>query len=241
MAPILVELSQGISSLVFVVVIIILMIHFAIRYQKYKEKNILYVSISLFFLSVIWMSDAVNLILILSLNTHLNIEIYYFFVIGFLPISIGGWFLVITNLLAKRQKKLIMVIIGILYAIFETLFIILLFLNTKEYIGVYNDSYFDVNSSLFSQTYLFISLSLFIITGFLMARQCLRVDQPEVRLKGKFLLMSMFFFLIGAGFEILTPIVAFTVVLSRLITISSSIFLYIAFILPEFIKKRFLK
>jgi hypothetical protein len=241
MSPFLVELSQGISSLVFVVVVIILMIHFAKTYLKYKEKNILYVSISLFFLSVIWMSDAVNLILILTLSTHLSIEIYYFFVLGFLPISIGGWFLVITNLMAKRQKKMILVIIAIVYAIFETIFLILLFLNAEEYIGVYNESYFDVQSSLFSQIYLFTSLSLYIITGFLMARQCLRVDQPEVRLKGKLLLMAMVLFLIGAGVEIITPIVAFTVFLSRLITICSSIFLYIAFTLPKFIKKRYLK
>ncbi len=236
----LVELLQGIFSLIFVVVIIVLMLHFIVRYAKYKEKNILYVSISLFFLSIIWMSDAINLVMILTIESYLSIELYYIFVLGFLPISIGGWFLVITNLMAKTYKKRIMSIIVIIYVIFETFFFIFL-ISDMEFIGQYNESYFDVQSSLFSQIYLFTSLFLFIITGLLMARQCLIAEQPEVRLKGKFLLLSMIFFAIGAGVEILTPLIALTVVLSRMITITSAILLYIAFTLPALVKKIFLK
>ena len=235
----LAEYLQGAFSLIFVAVVIFISIHFFIRYKRYLDRNLLYIGIAWIVFSFLWLPDAINLILIILFDTYLSLELYYIFVLGFLPLSCGFWMLVMTNLMYKNNQKIILLIFFIIYGILETIFLIMLFSDANS-VGTYT-SPFDVESKLFGQLYLLITLVTFEVTGLLLARQSLRSEEPHIKLKGKFLLYAFICFAIGGLIEIFTPAIELTVALGRSITILSAIFFYIGFVLPDFIKKRFIK
>jgi len=79
------------------------------------------------------------------------------------------------------------------------------------------------------------------ITGILFARESLRSESLEMKIKGKFLIIAFLSFTIGAFLDSLILRGAFTVILTRLILISASIEFYFGFILPNWVKKIFIK
>jgi hypothetical protein len=85
------------------------------------------------------------------------------------------------------------------------------------------------------------ALVVFVGFGFLFTKVTLNSEKPEIRLKGKFLLIAFVSFLVGIFLEVLIPITPLTVVIIRLILVSSSIEFYFGYILPSWVKKVFLK
>ncbi len=84
--------------------------------------------------------------------------------------------------------------------------------------------------------YLLVNLLIFIIAGLLFAFESLKSEKAETKLKGKFLVIAFVLYLLGATIEAIE-----TFPPSRLILVVSGIFFYIGFLLPDWIKKRFLK
>ena len=82
---------------------------------------------------------------------------------------------------------------------------------------------------------------MFLITGLLMGKECLRSENREIVLKGKFLIVAFISFLLGAMLDIILPLHPVGIMANRLILISSAIEYYIGFTLPEFVKKLILK
>ncbi len=99
-------------------------------------------------------------------------------------------------------------------------------------------STFVVEWALCIQIYLLISIVLFLITGFLFARASRKTEDPEIKLKGKFLIVAFLTFTIGTIIDVIgaggsTEILIF---LARTFVIISSICFYIGFTLPKFVK-----
>ncbi|MEJ2296841.1 MAG: hypothetical protein P8Y23_19005 [Candidatus Lokiarchaeota archaeon] len=88
-----------------------------------------------------------------------------------------------------------------------------------------------------------ISIALFLITGFLFARQSLKAKSKDLKLKGVFLIIAFLSFTAAAIIDVIgadTP-TELTIFLARIFLIISSICFYIGFILPRFIKEMFIK
>ena len=66
----------------------------------------------------------------------------------------------------------------------------------------------------------------------------IKVDDPEIKWKGKFLLIAWFSFTIGAILDAALPLTEITLIIVRLILISSSIEFYLGFFLPDQLAKR---
>ena len=71
------------------------------------------------------------------------------------------------------------------------------------------------------------------ITGVIFSKNSMASDDPRIKLKGKFLLIAFFSFTIGGALDALLPFTPFTLVLVRLILISSAIEYYLGFLLPK--------
>ncbi|MHA1489264.1 MAG: hypothetical protein ACTSRI_06380 [Promethearchaeota archaeon] len=80
-----------------------------------------------------------------------------------------------------------------------------------------------------------------LITGLLFGRETFKSDDPEIKLKGKMLILAFPSFAIGAILDATIPFTAITLIIVRLILISSSIEFYGGFILPKWMKKLLLK
>jgi hypothetical protein len=104
-------------------------------------------------------------------------------------------------------------------------------------------SVFVVEWAIWIQFYLLFSIVLLLVTGFLFARASLKSAEPEIKLKGKFLILAFVTFAIGTVIDVIaadSP-TELTILLARIFVIISSISFYIGFTLPKFIKELFIK
>jgi len=100
---------------------------------------------------------------------------------------------------------------------------------------------FQIRWSLFMEIYFLILIVILFITGNLFAYHSVKSNNPEIKLKGKFLFAAFNSYLIISIIEAMFHLEPITVVITRLILISSAIEFYLGFILPKRIRYFFLK
>ena len=93
----------------------------------------------------------------------------------------------------------------------------------------------------FLSYYLIIFIVVLLLTGLHFSLQTMKYDDVEMKIKGKFLLLAFPSFAIGGLLDSTLPSSEITLILFRLILISSIIEFYIGYLLPNWIKKRVIK
>jgi hypothetical protein len=235
------EIFQGSFTLAFVIISTILGLFITLKFIKYKKLEFLAVGFTWILLASPYWSDAVQFILIIMFNIELNSSLYYFLANAFIaPIHIT-WIYALTNLLFKKQKENLLIFFGIEAALFEIVFLTIFFLD-PDLIGD-QKSAFVVEWAIWIQIYLLISIGLFLVTGFLFARASLKSENPELKLKGRFLVIAFVTFTFGTIIDVIgaeSP-TQVTIFLARTFIIISAICFYIGYTLPKFIKELFIK
>ncbi len=238
----LIEMLQGSFSLIFVIISIIVALKIIIRYFEYKSITFLEIGIAWAGMTVPWLPDSINFILFLTSNPFLSVEAYLIIGNSFLMVFVILWLVAFIKLLhIENKKNLILGIAIALSIVFEIFFFILLSINT-DLIGI---SYgpFHYSFSDFIVLYMVSMILIVLVTGLKFGAVSLKSGDPAIVLKGKFLITAFITFTLGAILDaMLSPmLIPITVVLTRVILISSSILFYIGFILPNWVKKIFLK
>jgi len=236
-----IELINGLMSILFVSISIILGTAFVSRYFKYKRRTILLVGLTWMGLVSTWYSSSIAVLLILTTGNGISDELYMFLSNGLIPITSVLWMIAFTDLFLenKENQKLILLIIGIYSTLFEIYYLYFLFTNPSMLGEVLSPV--DASYGMIVTAYQISMVILMIITGTLFGRKCLRSNSPEIKLKGKLLIIAFWSFFIGAIFEIISHISIIILIIGRLILISSAIEFYSGFMLPNWIKKLFLK
>jgi len=237
------QLLQGVFSSIYVSIQIIVGLTIASKYVKYKKIEFLLIGIAWIGISIPWLPDVINFILIIANQNPLTPELYLTIVNAFLPIFILLWLYGFSNLLKidvkKKQRYIFLTII--LSGIFELLFFSLLNINRRKFIGD-EITPFQYQFSDFIGVYFIICMVFILITGSLFARESIKSGNKEIALKGKLLLIGFILFITGAVIDSLfEEITSETVIIARSLLISSSIIFYMGFILPDWAKKIFLK
>jgi len=235
-----IELINGLLSILFVSISIILGATIASRYFKHKKRTLLLVGLAWIGLTSIWYSSSLSVLLILTTGKGISDELYMFLGNGLIPITSFIWMIAITDLLVsnKEKQKLILLIIGIYSALFEIYFLYFLFTNPStlgEVLGPVDASY-----GMIITAYQLSMVLLILITGNLFGKKSLRSDNLEIKLKGKLFIIAVWSFVIGAIFEIVSHISIIILIVGRIILISSAIEFYSGFMLPNWMKKLFL-
>lgn len=233
------DFINGIFSVIFVFISLFVGLVIFLKYFKYKEKIYLYVGSTWMLISCPWWSSSLSFLIALSNGSGLPEQIYFLLGNVVIPLAIIFWFLAFTEFLYTKKRRLLLLIFAVYGIIFEIVLFILVFLNPKL-IGTLNPPV-DVNYKSFILLYLLSSVSIVAITGIMFARLSLKSKDPEVNLKGKFLVISFITFLIGAILDSAMPLNAVTIVITRLILITSAISWYGGFLLPRWMKKYLLK
>ncbi|MHA2087166.1 MAG: hypothetical protein ACW972_02750 [Promethearchaeota archaeon] len=235
------ELFYVIFTFTSVIISTILGLFITLKYREHKKIELLLVGITWIFLASPYWSDAIQFLLVSIGNIEMDSAVYFFLANAFIaPIHIT-WAYTFTNLLFKDYKKKLMIFFGIESALFEIAFLIVFFIN-PNLIGV-QQSVFVVEWAIWVQIYLLFSIGLFLLTGFLFARASIQAPEPEVKLKGKFLMIAFVTFTIGTIIDVIgadNP-TEITILLARIFVIISSLCFYIGFTLPKFIKERLIK
>ncbi len=225
---------QGSFSLVFVLISVIIGSVIISKYFETKNKDFILVGLTWIGLSTPWWPDSINLILGLFSGDFLSIEAN--FIIGniFLPVFVLCWIKASTNFVLKEKQKLLLVMFLIVGVVFEILFFYLLFTDIDQ-IGLFSTP-FQIVYGVFIEIFLISFIVIFLIMGLIFSRETLKSDNPEIKLKGKFLMVAFISFAIGAFIDSSIPEIF---MIARIVLITSALEFYVGFMLPNFMKELF--
>ena len=246
----LVDILQGSFSLIFVIISIVLGITILLKY--FDQKNRLYFLVGISWIGVAnpWIPDSISFLMNITVQQSLPVGLY--FIIGncFLPIALLTWFTAFTDIIKKDSQKRVLIITAILSILFEVVFFTLFFIDI-DLIGVINPLRpFTVEFDIFITVFLICVIFAMLISGVIFAQRSIKVEDREVRLKGKLLRAAFITFTVGAILDSLLgtifedpadPFLAVMVVVVRILLIISAIEFYGGFLLPRWMKDIFMK
>jgi hypothetical protein len=235
----LIDFLQGFFSLLFVLISFFIGLKIISRYFQYRKREIALIGLAWIAITSGYIPDAISFLMIIFLNSPLSEPLYFIIGFAFIPIYFICSLIGFLDVLHINKKRFWIIFFSILSIIYEIIFWYL-FLNPTETIGIFIAP-FQVEFHPIIDLFLLIWIGTFFVLGMLFVRETFRSENPEMLLKGKFILIAFLSFIIGQIMEILIPLTPLTVVITRLILISSSIEFYIGLILPERIKKLLLK
>lgn len=242
MALVIVDILQGLFSLIFVLISLILGFKILSKYFKYKSKLYILVGLSWIGVANPWFPDSISFIMNLAVQQSLPVELYFIIGNAFIPLALLTWLIAYTNMISKKRQKLVIGITIFLSIIFEIVFFYLLITDIDQ-IGIINPLRpFTVDFGIFITIYLLIVIVVMFITGLIFAQRSVRSEDKDIRLKGKLLRAAFITFtvaaildsLLGAIFEDPTdPILSIMVVATRVLLIIAAFEFYGGFILPK--------
>lgn len=224
---------NGTCSLIFITLSIFLSLVIISKYVKHKDKNLLYAGLAWIGISEPWWGSSLGFLVGLTNDVGISVEMYVLVAYCFIPIFLIPWLALVGNLTNMKKTKLVIVIYVLIALILEVL-IFYYMVSEVSVLALYINPV-DIDNETIIVIYLLLNLVLFLICGFLIVHESLRSGNKEIELKGKFICIALILFLIGAMWDIIQ-----TSPIGRLILATSAIFFYIGFILPEWVKKKFL-
>ena len=230
------EILHGSLTILFVVISIILGIRIMSRY--FERKRIEFLLFGIFWCGMVtpWIPNIITFIMVLAIGGAIDIAIYVVIGIAFLPIAITIGLIAFLKVLplSKRNKKIFFIIDVSANIAYEIYFFVFLFIDLS-FIASYQEV-FIMDWSIPSQIYFIFSLIVFLLVGIPFSRISLRSEDPDIHMKGRFLLIAFLSFTIGTvlDFALPNPI---TYLIARIILLSSSLEFYIGLVLPKWVKK----
>jgi len=234
-----IEFISGLFSLIIVVISVIVGLKIASKYFEHKQKTFILVGITWIGVVTPWYPSSVSFLLVLITGEALNTLIYFILGISFTPLFMFVWLTAFTEFLYKDKQKIILLLYSITCVIFEIFFFYFLFVDPSQ-IGELTGPV-NVEYKTFVLFYVLFLVIILEITGILFARESLKSDKPEIRLKGKLLILAFLTYAVAGLVDAILPINITTVVIMRLVAISSAILFYGGFYLPKWMENIFLK
>ena len=187
-----------------------------------------------------WYPASISFLMYLFTEEILSPEAYFIISFVFVPITLVCWMIAFTDLTDNKKQKLIVSFYFILCVIYYVFFFYFLYFTDQSLIGQLR-GYTDVQYGAFVVSLYLIALVTALITGIIFARKSRHAENPEIRLKGNFILMAVIFYFIGSTLDAILPHNFLTFSIFRTLEILSAIFFYCGFILPNWVKKFLLK
>jgi len=233
------QLISGLFSLFFAIISIIVGVKLILKYFRYKQRTFLLVGLTWIGMVSMWYPSAINVIYFTITGSGIPDLLFMLIGNGLIPITSFIWMIAFTDLLYKEKQKIILIVFGILSALFEIFYLYFLFIDPSVLGEVLSpvDATWRLPITLYQAS----TLVMILITGTLIGRGSLKSSDPEVRLKGKFLFAAIYSFILGGIFEIFSDLSIIILITGRLILVSASIEFYLGWILPDWMKKRLLK
>ena len=235
----LLDTVDGVCSLIFVAISLLVGFIILSKYVKYKERIYLMVGATWILISCPWWSSSLSFLVALFNDVGITPEAYFLIGNILVPFATVLWLLAFTEFLYTEKRKLILLVFALYGLIFEILFFSFLFVD-PNIIGELNPPV-DVRYNSFIMIFLISFLLIVVVTGFLFANLSLKSKDPEVKLKGKLLIIAYIAFAIGALLDSAITLNEVTIIITRVILIISAICWYGGFLLPQWMRKLFMR
>lgn len=230
------ELINVILQMVFALISTFVGLKLISKYFKYRQKTLILVGLVCIGMVEIRYATILSYLYSIITGKMFIVEIFLLIGVLFIPLAFYIWILAFTKFIYIEYNKVILIVIGLYNVIIECFFLYFVFTNSSILAVLHGP--INVEWKFFLKIYFISVLIMLLITGFIFYLKTLKSGDPEIVLKGKFLLFSFIMFVIGS----LIDAILFTdniliLLIARIILISSSIGFYLGFILPESIKR----
>lgn len=230
------ELLIGSFGLIWVFIAMIIGVRIITKAISHSRNELITVGLTWIFMSSAWWGVALQFITYGFFNYKLSAFQYLFIANVFIPIALICWIYSFCNIINPKLKKNFFLIILVFFIVWEIFLLISLFIDT-ELVGTIEGT-FDSTHSKIQLIFVVSAIVIFLCTGVFFSIKSIKIDDPEIKWKGLFLLIAWCSFTIGALLDAALPLTAITLIIVRLILISSSIEFYLGFFLPEKLAKR---
>ncbi|MBD3341966.1 MAG: hypothetical protein GF353_22895 [Candidatus Lokiarchaeota archaeon] len=232
------EFVNGLLSLIFVIISIIVGIKIISKYFEYKRKEFLLVGITWIGIVEPWFPSSISFLCGALTGHGLSLELYVLIGNVGIPITFNIWFIAFTDFCCEKKRKLILVLYNIYGLFFEIVLFYLLFTNPRnigELQGLVDIEYQNIFGIL-----LITKILLITITGIIFSVPSIRSDLQELRIRGKLLIVAFFSYAIGAYLDAGIPLNLLIIILTRILLILSALEWYSGFLLPKWMRKLFI-
>jgi hypothetical protein len=214
-------------------------IRILLKYFSFQKKEMITVGLTWIFMSSGWWGSSFSFLSILLVQQTLNPVIYVLIGNAFIPIAIICWIYSFTSLAYPQWKKKLLILFLIIYIPYE-IYVIYYLMVDPSMIAVIVGTFY-AQPSLFIMILQVLAVLVAFITGIIFSRNSLKAEDAKVALKGKILMLAFISFTIGAFMDAVIALTPITLIIVRLILISSAIFYLFGFLLPDKIAELLLK
>ena len=195
------ENLQGIFSLIFTIITLIIAIKIALKYIEYKKIEFILVGLAFIGLAMPWVAVAFKFLLIIIANIILSNEIFFIINLGIVSFTAICWVAAMMRLMVVKERiqKTILIICIIMAILFEIIFLHMVFTDTAL-IGTFTGT-LQLEFTLFISLFILIITVIFEIPGLLFVRESLKSENPEIKLKAKFLLIGFLFIIFAVELQ----------------------------------------
>ena len=236
----IIDLISGIFSLIFVIITSFVGLRTIAKYFKTRQnKAILWIGCAWTLISCPWWPSAISAFVALATGTGLSFEMYVFLGTFFVPILVVFMLIALTELYFNEKRMIIISIFIIIGSLFE-IYLIYHLVVDPNVLGSLK-GVVDIEYKGFLRYYLIFSTLVIFISGILISLSSLKSDSQEIKLRGKLLTVAYIIFFLGAVADSSLTLDIITLPIVRLMLITSSILFYLGIILPNWMKKLFIK
>jgi hypothetical protein len=235
---------SGLTALIAVLIGFLLGLIVLIKFFKTKQFLIFNFFLCIIFTLSPWYPSGLGYLYWFITGEFLNYQIYVLIGTVGVPIAILAWLNVYMSTINPKKKKLVLILYGILSIFFELYLFYFLLLApgapVDSLLGIIHDpaNPMDMDYKGFVLIFLGLSILTACITGFHFAAKSMKKEElPEIRWKGRFLLIGFLFFGISAIFDAIIEMDPILLILMRSILALATFLFYLGFILPRWIKK----
>ncbi|TFG02013.1 MAG: hypothetical protein EU542_05875 [Promethearchaeota archaeon] len=226
------EILQGTLGLIWVLIAIIIgirIIHKALLLKR--TSDLITVAFSYILVSSAWWGLSLQFIMYGFFNILLE-EVFYLLISNiFIPFAMICWIYSYCKILDPKRKEYLLKGFIIFTSLWELFIFVGLFIDIRL-VGTLN-SKFDSSHGPLLLVFILIGIASFLITGTVFAFKSMKLEDPEVQWKGRFLLLAWICFAVGALLDAALPLTAITLILVRAVLILSAISFYFGFFLPK--------
>jgi hypothetical protein len=225
------QFLNGTLTLIFMVISLILGLKILFKYFTYHKEEFITVGLTWIFLSSAWWGTSLSFLFIILFEYAFDPLLYIYIGNVFIPLAVVCWAYSVSSMVYPYLKKKILLIYLIICISYEVFLIIFIFIN-PDLISIYVGLFYLKPRGIGLLFIVFAIITVFIF-GILFSIKSLRSDNPKIQWKGRFMLTAFISFIIASVINAIIPLTAITLIVVRVILISSAIEYYLGFMLPE--------
>ena len=190
------------------------------------------------FLSSGWWGGTLSVWFFIIFNTELSPFLFLFIGNFFIPIALLLWIYSFAYVIFPESKVIICLIFLVICVLYEIYLIISLTIDPSI---IANMDRFKSTPKFLALYFQVFALIVAVITGVYFSLKTMKIGELEVKWRGRFLLIAFVSFFLGTIFDAIIVLNILTIIIVRVILITSCIEYYFGFFLPEKIRNILIK